>query len=104
MHGYDEVPVAYGVQNQLPSLNLMSHQGNVSNHMSSTSGDYEAMTRKSPYVNVGMESSLSTHPISGMASALVPSERRATQEEDAGRLERKRKVLTNFFSESVQFS
>ncbi|XP_057537451.1 homeobox-DDT domain protein RLT2 isoform X4 [Amaranthus tricolor] len=91
MHGYDEVPVAYGVQNQLPSLNLMSHQGNVSNHMSSTSGDYEAMTRKSPYVNVGMESSLSTHPISGMASALVPSERRATQEEDAGRLERKRK-------------
>lgn len=91
IHGYEEVPVAYGVPNQMPSLNLISQPGKVGSLMPSTSGDYEAIARKSPYMNMGMESPFSANPISGLDNALVPSERRATPEEDAGRVERKRK-------------
>lgn len=92
IHGYEEVPVVYGVPNQVSSLNLMS-QGKVGSLMPSTSGDYETIARKSPYMNMGMESPFSAHPTSGLDNALISSERRATQEEDAGRLERKRKVF-----------
>lgn len=93
IHGYEEVPVSYGVPNQMPSLNLMSQQGKVGGLMPSTSGDCEANARKSPYMNMGMESPFSAHTISGLDSTLMPSERRVSQEEDAGRVERKRKVL-----------
>lgn len=91
IHGYEEVPVSYGVPNQMPSLNLMSQQGKVGGLMPSTSGDCEANARKSPYMNMGMESPFSAHTISGLDSTLMPSERRVSQEEDAGRVERKRK-------------
>uniref|UniRef100_A0A803N1P7 Homeobox-DDT domain protein RLT2 n=1 Tax=Chenopodium quinoa TaxID=63459 RepID=A0A803N1P7_CHEQI len=89
IHGYEEVPVVYGVPNQMPNLNLMS-QGKGGSLLPSTSGDYETIARKSPYINMGMESPFTAHPNS-LDNALIPSERRVTQEEDAGRLERKRK-------------
>ncbi|KAL2937885.1 Homeobox-DDT domain protein RLT2 [Bienertia sinuspersici] len=91
IHGYEDVPVTYGVPNQVPSLNLMPPQGKVGSLVPSTSGDYDAVGRKSPYMNMGMESSFNANQASGLDSVVMPSERRVTQEEEAGRVERKRK-------------
>lgn len=83
IYGHEEVPVAYGGPNHI---------------MLPTSEDYEAVARKSPYLNMGTESPLNTHLNSGRDSALVPPEMRVNLEEAAGSMERKRKVLTNCLS------
>ncbi|CAO2813125.1 unnamed protein product, partial [Amaranthus hypochondriacus] len=76
IYGHEEVPVAYGGPNHI---------------MLPTSEDYEAVARKSPYLNMGTESPLNTHLNSGRDSALVPPEMRVNLEEAAGSMERKRK-------------
>ena len=92
VHGYEEVPPAYGVPNHVPNLNLMSHQGKTGGTMPSVSSDYDNIARKSPCMGMGMESPYGARPITGLENTLMPSEGHVTHEEDVGRVERKRKV------------
>ena len=92
MHYYEEVPVAYGISTLMPSLSLMPHQGKAGGRVTSCAGEYDNIARKSPYMVVGMESPYNSHPTVGLDNALIPCERRVTQEEDVIGVERKREV------------
>ncbi|KAL8151093.1 hypothetical protein V2J09_020901 [Rumex salicifolius] len=89
MHGGEEVP-SYGLQGQVPSLSLMSHQGKHPHHMPSTSGEFVGMSRRTPYKSMPVETPFGSHPTAGLDVGLVPPES-SMHDEDVVRLERKRK-------------
>ncbi|KAF5198625.1 Homeobox-ddt domain protein rlt2 [Thalictrum thalictroides] len=87
LHGKE--PVAdYGFQGQLPS-GSHPQQGRAGHVFSSASGEYESPHR-SPFANMGMESQVGSHPVVGIEDSFLP-DRQLSQEEEASRVERKRK-------------
>ncbi|PIA31231.1 hypothetical protein AQUCO_05100028v1 [Aquilegia coerulea] len=87
LHGKE--PVAdYGFQGQLPS-GSHPQQGRAGHVFSSASGEYESPHR-SPFTNIGMESQVASHPAVGLEDPFLP-DRQVSQEEEAVRVERKRK-------------
>ncbi|KAL9241090.1 hypothetical protein vseg_015240 [Gypsophila vaccaria] len=98
LHSYEDVPVAYG----LPSQSITSQQGKLRNSLPSTSGDYENITHKSPYMGIGMESPFSAHPITGLENAAMLSDKIVAQEDDAVRAERKRKCDESRIAKEIE--
>ncbi|KAH9621076.1 hypothetical protein KSS87_004536 [Heliosperma pusillum] len=96
VHGYEDVPVAYA----LPSQSLTSQQGKLRSSIPSTSGDYDNIAHKSPYM--GMESPFSAQPITGQENAFMPSDRILSQEDEAMRVERKRKTDESRIAKEVE--
>lgn len=88
--GNELVPIGYGFQGQIPSSNLLPHQGRQGNLVASASAEYDNIPRKNSFADVGMDAQLSPHPISALDNVLS-SEKKASLEEDALRIERKRK-------------
>ena len=92
MHGNEQVAPAYGFQGQIPNLNLLTQQGRQSHGLSSTSGDYDSVSRKNSLTSVGMDTHFGSHPITALENPFSSSDRRVTNDEDVLRMERKRKV------------
>ncbi|XP_074284873.1 homeobox-DDT domain protein RLT2 [Silene latifolia] len=98
VHGYEDVPVSYA----LPSQSLTSQQGKLRSSIPSTSGDYDNIVHKSPYMGMAMESPFSAQPIIGQENAFMPSDRIVSQEDEAMRVERKRKTDESRIAKEVE--
>lgn len=92
MHGNEQVPSGYGFQGQMPSLSLLPHQARQGLVLPSTAGEYDLVPRKSPFASVSTDARFGAHPITALDNPIIPSDRRASHEEDISRVERKRKV------------
>ncbi|GAB4824907.1 hypothetical protein Ancab_007779 [Ancistrocladus abbreviatus] len=90
MHSGEDLPIGGTFSGQMPSLTLLSQHSKQGHHLPSTSGEYDAMTRKSSYMNMAIESPFSGHPITGLDNALMSSEKHIMHDEDV-RVDRKRK-------------
>ncbi|KAF9609028.1 hypothetical protein IFM89_012468 [Coptis chinensis] len=88
LHGKEQVTAVYGFQGQVSSGSVLSQHGRPAHVFSSASGDYDSPHR-SPFANVGVDSQLAGHPSVGMESPYMSSDRQV--EDDASRMERKRK-------------
>lgn len=92
MHGNELFPSPYALHSQPPSLTLLPHQERQGHSLPSTSGEYDNVSRKNSVTNIGTDAQLGAHPITGLDSSFVPSDIQVTPEDDAARMERKRKV------------
>ncbi|KAK1566908.1 hypothetical protein Q3G72_005921 [Acer saccharum] len=90
MHANEQVSTGYGFPGQLPSLNLLTHQGRHSHLLPSASGEYDNVPRKNS-INTAMESNFGAHPLAAVDKACISSDMRVTNDEDVIRIEKKRK-------------
>ncbi|OVA11509.1 Homeobox domain [Macleaya cordata] len=90
LQGKEQVPTGYGFQGQGSSGSLQSQQGRQGHGFSAAAGEYDSPHRNS-FTNIGMDAQIGAHPMIGLDNPHVPSDRRISHEEDASRLERKRK-------------
>ncbi|XP_031255307.1 homeobox-DDT domain protein RLT2 isoform X3 [Pistacia vera] len=91
MHGNEQVSSGYGFPGQLPSLNLLSQQGRQNHLLPSASEEYENVPRKNSFVNTALDAHFGAHAITALENQFVSSDRRVTLDEDASRMEKKRK-------------
>ncbi|KAK3184068.1 hypothetical protein Dsin_031354 [Dipteronia sinensis] len=92
MHANEQVSTGHGFPGQLPSLNLLTHQGRRSHLFPSASGEYDNVPRKNS-INTATESNFGAHPLAAVEKACVSSDMRVTNDEDVIRIEKKRKCL-----------
>lgn len=93
MHGNEQVSSGYAFPGHLPSLNLLSQQGRQNHLLPSASEEYENVPRKNSFINTALGPHLGTHVTTTLENQFVPSDRKVTPDEDALRLEKRRKVL-----------
>ncbi|EEF44370.1 homeobox-DDT domain protein RLT2 isoform X2 [Ricinus communis] len=88
VHANEQVSSGYSFPSQLPSLNLMPQEGRQGHLLSSATGEYDTVLRKSSLTNIGMDA----HPINALDNPFMPSDKRVAPDEDVLRIERKRKI------------
>lgn len=92
VHGNEKVPSGYGFSGQMPNLNLLPQQSRQGHLLPTASGEYDNCSRKNSLTNTTVDAIIGAHPISALESPFVSSDRRVNLDEDALRMERKRKV------------
>jgi hypothetical protein len=97
MHANEQVSSGYGFSSQVPSLSLMPQEGRQGHLLPSATGEYENTSQKIPFTNVGMDVQIGAHPITALDNPFMSSDQRVTHDENALRMERKRKVLCEAF-------
>ncbi|XP_057450626.1 homeobox-DDT domain protein RLT2-like isoform X3 [Lotus japonicus] len=91
LNGNESAPYGYGVQGQIPRLNLLSEQGRQNHLFPSASGGNDVL-QKNPFIDATFETHNGAHPITLIDSPLMPSNRRVIHEEELSRFQRKRKI------------
>lgn len=91
-HSNEQVSSGYGFQGKIPSLSVLPPQGRQGHLLPSVSGDYDIVPRKNTIASIGVDAHFGAHPITELDNPFVPSDRRASHEDDILRMERKRKV------------
>ncbi|XP_017971057.1 PREDICTED: homeobox-DDT domain protein RLT2 isoform X2 [Theobroma cacao] len=91
VHGNEKVPSGYGFSGQMPNLNLLPQQSRQGHLLPTASGEYDNCSRKNSLTNTTVDAIIGAHPISALESPFVSSDRRVNLDEDALRMERKRK-------------
>ncbi|KAL9380337.1 hypothetical protein Peur_025994 [Populus x canadensis] len=91
MHANEQVSSGYGFPSQVPSLSLMPQEGRQGHLLPSATGEYENTSQKIPFTNVGMDVQIGAHPITALGNPFMSSDQRVTHDENALRMERKRK-------------
>ena len=97
MHANEQVSSGYGFSSQVPSLSLMPQEGRQGHLLPSATGEYENTSQKIPFTNVVMDVQIGAHPITALDNPFMSSDQRVTHDENALRMERKRKVLCEAF-------
>lgn len=92
LNGNESAPNEYGVQGQIPGLNLLSQQGRQDHLLPSASGGNDDVPQKNPFVDATVDTHRGAHPITLIDGPLVPSGRQVIHEEELSRFQRKRKV------------
>ncbi|KAF6155894.1 hypothetical protein GIB67_039225 [Kingdonia uniflora] len=90
IHGKEQLATNYGFQAQVQDVGLLSQQATHSHVFASDSGDYNNVRHKNS--NIDMEAVNDTHPGIGLENQFLSSDRLVSIEEDASRMERKRKI------------
>ncbi|CAK7322695.1 unnamed protein product [Dovyalis caffra] len=91
MHGNEQVSSVCGLSSQVPSLSLMPQESRQGHLLPCTTGEYDTVPQKSPFRSVGVDAQFGAHPIIALDNSFMSSDRRLTHEEEALRIERKRK-------------
>ncbi|KAJ1387957.1 Homeobox-like domain superfamily [Sesbania bispinosa] len=89
--GNESAPYGYGVQGQIPALNLLSQQGRQNHLLPSASGGTDDIPRQNQFVDVTVGTHSEAHPVTLIDGPLIPSDRRIIHEEELSRFQRKRK-------------
>ncbi|XP_058100582.1 homeobox-DDT domain protein RLT2-like isoform X2 [Magnolia sinica] len=90
-HGNEQVAKSYGFQGQMSSVNLLPQQGRQGHVFSSAPTEYDSVPHKNSLPSVGTDAHFGGHPVVGLENTFVSSDRRVFHNEDASRMERKRK-------------
>ncbi|KAL2328175.1 hypothetical protein Fmac_021602 [Flemingia macrophylla] len=88
LNGNESAPYGYGIQGQIPGLNLLSQQGRQNHLVLSASGENDGSPQKNPFVN---DIHSGAHPISLVDSPLMPSGGRVIHAAELSSSQRKRK-------------
>ncbi|KAJ6908688.1 homeobox-DDT domain protein RLT2-like isoform X1 [Populus alba x Populus x berolinensis] len=91
MHANEQVSSGYGLSNQVPSLSLMPQESRQGHLLPSTTGEYETVIQKCSFTNIGMDAQSGAHLVTALDNPYMSSDRRVTHDEDALRMQRKRK-------------
>ncbi|XP_011047699.1 PREDICTED: uncharacterized protein LOC105141971 isoform X2 [Populus euphratica] len=91
MHANEQVSSGYGLSNQVPSLSLMPQESRQGHLLPSTTGEYETVIQKCSFTNIGMDAQSDAHLVTALDNPYMSSDRRVTHDEDALRMQRKRK-------------
>ncbi|TKY66814.1 Chromatin assembly factor 1 subunit rlf2 [Spatholobus suberectus] len=91
LNGNESAPYGYGIQGQIPGLNLLSQQGRQNHLLPSASGENDGVPRKNPFVDVTANIHNGAHPITLIDSPLMLSDGRVIDAEELSRFQRKRK-------------
>jgi hypothetical protein len=97
MHANKQVSSGYDLSNQVPSLSLMPQESRQGHLLPSTTGEYETVIQKCSFTNIGMDAQSGAHLVTALDNPYMSSDRRVTHDEDALRMQRKRKVLSEAF-------
>lgn len=89
-HGREHLTAGYGFQGQVPSGSVLPQQGRGGHVLPSASGEYDSPHR-SPFTNIGVDAQVGVNSAVGLENSFLSSDRRLSQEDDATRIERKRK-------------
>ncbi|MQL80851.1 hypothetical protein Taro_013301 [Colocasia esculenta] len=89
LHGNEQAGPSYAFQGQTSSSALLSQHGRQHAYPPGSS-EYEIIPHKSPY-NTSSDALFGSHQIVGIENPYLSSDRRMIREEDATRIERKRK-------------
>ncbi|KAJ6917545.1 hypothetical protein NC652_019778 [Populus alba x Populus x berolinensis] len=91
MHANEQVSSGYGLSNQVPSLSLMPQESRQGHLLPSTTGEYETVIQKCSFTNIGLDAQSGAHLVTALDNPYMSSDRRVTHDEDALRMQRKRK-------------
>ncbi|KAG8364734.1 hypothetical protein BUALT_Bualt18G0029500 [Buddleja alternifolia] len=86
----EQVPSAYSLQGQMPSLSFLPQQERQGDHLSPAPGELDITSRIAPLVNVNIDAHVLVHPINGLNKQIVTPDRRIVHDEE--RSDRKRKL------------
>ncbi|KAG8364736.1 hypothetical protein BUALT_Bualt18G0029700 [Buddleja alternifolia] len=86
----EQVPSAYSLQGQMPSLSFLPQQERQGDHLSPAPGELDITPRIAPLVNVNIDAHVLVHPINGLNKQIVTPDRRIVHDEE--RSDRKRKL------------
>uniref|UniRef100_A0A1D1XSU5 Reticulocyte-binding protein 2 a n=1 Tax=Anthurium amnicola TaxID=1678845 RepID=A0A1D1XSU5_9ARAE len=90
LHGNEQVGPSYTFQGQTSSAGILPQQGRQHNYPSGST-EYEIIPHKASFTSAGGDALFDSHHIVGIENAYLSSDRTIIREEDATRIERKRK-------------
>ncbi|CAK9144878.1 unnamed protein product [Ilex paraguariensis] len=92
IQGNEQVPLEYGFQGQTSSLSLLPQPARHGHLLPTASGEYDIIPRKNTDANTGMDARFGAYPLAEPDNPFIPSDRRVNCDDDASRMERKRKI------------